>query len=175
MERLPLDTSRIPGSRIVKGAIFSLVSPTPTKNAILIAKSLSALNLLGLSNDCDDSELVKYLGGNDVIPGSQPAAHVYCGFQFGSFAGQLGDGATMYLGEVINPVSGERLELQLKGAGKTPFSRTADGRKVLRSSVREFLCSEAMHFLGVPTTRAATCVTSDSTVERDPVMNNTIV
>ncbi|CAM9848078.1 unnamed protein product, partial [Phaeothamnion confervicola] len=93
-------------------------------------------------------------------------AHCYCGHQFGSFAGQLGDGAAIYLGEVVNR-AGERWELQLKGAGLTPFSRTADGRKVLRSSLREFLCSEAMHYLGVPTTRAGTVVTSDSRVARD--------
>lgn len=173
LELLPFDGSLIPKSRQVEGAIFSLVDPTPVENPVLIAKSRSALELLGLKNYGHDSNLAKYLSGNDIIPGSRPAAHVYCGFQFGSFAGQLGDGATMYLGEIINPETGKRWELQLKGAGKTPFSRTADGRKVLRSSVREFLGSEAMHFLNIPTTRAATCVTSDSTVERDPVNNNT--
>ena len=87
--------------------------------------------------------------------------------RFGSFAGQLGDGAAMYLGEIVNDESGQRWEIQLKGAGKTPYSRMADGRKVLRSTVREFLCSEAIHFLGIPTTRAGTCVTSDSYVIRD--------
>ena len=75
------------------------------------------------------------------IPGTDPAAHCYCGHQFGYFAGQLGDGAAMYLGEVINN-RGERWEMQLKGAGLTPYSRTAYGRKVLRSTLREFLCSE---------------------------------
>lgn len=79
----------------------------------------------------------------------------------------MGDGAAMYLGEVVLP-SNKRFELQLKGSGPTPYSRTADGRKVLRSSIREFLCSEAMHYLHIPTTRAATCITSDSTVRRDP-------
>jgi uncharacterized protein YdiU (UPF0061 family) len=74
----------------------------------------------------------------------------------------------MYLGEVINNTDQSRWELQIKGAGLTPFSRTADGRKVLRSSIREFLCSEAMHFLNIPTTRAGSVVMSDSTVERDP-------
>ena len=73
--------------------------------------------------------------------------HCYCGHQFGQFAGQLGDGATMYIGEIVNQ-AGERWEMQFKGAGKTPFSRSADGRKVLRSSIREFLCSEAMYHLG---------------------------
>jgi uncharacterized protein YdiU (UPF0061 family) len=117
-----------------------------------------------------------------LLPGSEPAAHCYCGHQFGAFSGQLGDGATMYLGEVLAAQESEegaeaetegkgrpvrRTELQFKGAGKTPYSRTADGRKVLRSSIREFLCSELMHALGVPTTRAATVVTSDTRVERD--------
>jgi len=172
LKLLPLDSSNISNPRQVEGAIFSLIDPTPVDTPILIAKSRSALELLGLKDYDNDSDLAKYLSGNVIIPGSRPAAHVYCGFQFGSFAGQLGDGATMYLGEVINPETGKRWELQLKGAGKTPFSRSADGRKVLRSSVREFLASEAMHFLNIPTTRAATCVTSDSTVERDPVSKN---
>lgn len=84
----------------------------------------------------------------------------------GSFAGQLGDGAAIYLGEIVNS-KGEHWELQLKGAGKTPYSRFSDGRKVLRSSIREFLCSEAMHGLGIPTTRAATCIVGEDTVIRD--------
>ena len=169
LEVLPVDCSNVLGSRSVKGAIFSTVVPTPVKNPILIAKSSTALNVLGIDSEISEPELAEYLGGNLQIPGGRSAAQVYCGFQFGSFAGQLGDGAAIYLGEIINPTSGERWELQLKGAGKTPFSRTADGRKVLRSSVREFLCSEGMYFLNIPTTRAATCVTSDTTVERDPV------
>ena len=90
--------------------------------------------------------MADYLCGNKHIPNAEYAAHCYCGHQFGQFAGQLGDGATMYIGEVVNSRN-ERWEIQFKGAGKTPFSRTADGRKVLRSSIREFLCSEAMHHL----------------------------
>uniref|UniRef100_A0A3B4AR62 Selenoprotein O n=1 Tax=Periophthalmus magnuspinnatus TaxID=409849 RepID=A0A3B4AR62_9GOBI len=111
------------------------------------------------------------------MPGSEPAAHCYCGHQFGQFAGQLGDGAACYLGEVKVPPGQNpdlllenpsgRWEIQVKGAGLTPYSRQADGRKVLRSSIREFLCSEAMFFLGVPTTRAGSVVTSDSMVLRD--------
>lgn len=88
----------------------------------------------------------------------------------GEFAGQLGDGAAIYLGEIINSKN-EHWELQLKGAGKTPYSRDADGRKVLRSSLREFLCSEAMHNLGIPTTRAMTCIVGDDKVERDMFYN----
>src|SRR3712207_7582272 len=91
----------------------------------------------------------------------QPYAACYGGHQFGHWAGQLGDGRAITLGEVVN-ARGERWELQLKGAGPTPYSRRADGRAVLRSSVREFLCSEAMHHLGVPTTRALSVVTTRS-------------
>jgi uncharacterized protein YdiU (UPF0061 family) len=106
------------------------------------------------------------LAGNRLVPGMQPYAACYGGHQFGSWAGQLGDGRAITLGETIN-ARGERFELQLKGAGPTPYSRTADGRAVMRSSVREFLCSEAMHHLGVPTTRAlALCATGEQ-VMRD--------
>src|SRR5690606_3381217 len=95
-----------------------------------------------------------------------PYAAAYGGHQFGTWAGQLGDGRAITLGEAIAP-DGQRLELQLKGAGPTPYRRRADGRAVLRSSVREFLCSEAMHHLGVPTTRALSLVATGEQVLRD--------
>src|SRR6201998_3828017 len=104
--------------------------------------------------------------GNTLVDGMQPYAASYGGHQFGQWAGQLGDGRAITLGETIN-AAGERWELQLKGAGKTPYSRSADGRAVLRSSIREFLCSEAMHHLGVPTTRALTVIGSDQAVRRE--------
>mmetsp|Transcript_59344 Transcript_59344/g.190940 ORF Transcript_59344/g.190940 Transcript_59344/m.190940 type:complete len:648 (+) Transcript_59344:56-1999(+) len=170
LARLPVDPE---GRNFVResvpGACWSRVRPTPLRNPRLVVHSPGALELLGLAEAelaGKEEELAVYLGGCEVLPGADPAAHCYCGHQFGSFSGQLGDGATMYLGEVINP-AGERWELQFKGAGKTPYSRKADGRKVLRSSVREFLCSEAMHHLGVPTTRAGTCVVGDDMVVRD--------
>jgi uncharacterized protein YdiU (UPF0061 family) len=172
VETLPISTDIGGRPRQTPNVIFSLVDASPVEEPDLIAVSRSALvDLLCVkppSNSVEEAHFAEYCSGNKPIPGSRPAAHCYCGHQFGNFAGQLGDGATMYLGEVINAKSGERQELQLKGAGKTPYSRTADGRKVLRSSVREFLCSEAVHFLNIPTTRAATCVTSSSTVQRDP-------
>ena len=176
---LPVDKETRNFPRQVQNAISSRCQPTPVKTPDLIACSVDALNLLGV-NVADSQEaatpaslsdeakklLEEYFSGNKIFPGSDTSAHVYCGHQFGNFAGQLGDGAAISLGEIL---SGEqRWELQLKGAGLTPFSRTADGRKVLRSSVREFLCSEAMHYLHIPTTRAATLVTSTSTVQRDP-------
>jgi len=152
----------------VTGALFSKVLPTPLKNPKIVAISPSALELLDLDVEqaMQFRYFADYLCGNKLFPGSEPAAHCYCGHQFGHFAGQLGDGRAMYLGEVVNHL-GERWEMQLKGAGKTPYSRTADGRAVLRSSIREFLCSEAMYHLGIPTTRAGSCVTSETTVIRD--------
>ncbi len=108
---------------------------------------------------------IEILGGNRLAPTMRPYAARYGGHQFGHWAGQLGDGRAITLGELIP--QGERWELQLKGAGPTPYSRTADGRAVLRSSVREFLCSEAMHFLGVPTTRALSLVATGDVVVRD--------
>lgn len=95
-----------------------------------------------------------------------PYAQCYGGHQFGMWAGQLGDGRAISLGEVLNSKL-ERWELQLKGSGKTPYSRFADGLAVLRSSIREFLCSEAMHYLGIPTTRALCLVTTGKYVTRD--------
>lgn len=163
-------------SREVRGAHFVRVAPTPLESPKLVALSEEALELLGIEvaaeedRKVQDAVLESIFSGNQLPEGAEPAAHCYCGHQFGRFAGQLGDGAAMYLGEVVNE-RGERWELQLKGAGLTPFSRQADGRKVLRSSIREFLCSEAMYHLGIPTTRAATLVTSESTVLRD-VLND---
>ncbi|KAJ1161850.1 hypothetical protein NDU88_002331 [Pleurodeles waltl] len=153
--------------RQVRGACFSRVRPSPLERPQVVALSAPALALLGLEAAVlQEEEAALYLSGCRLPPGAEPAAHCYCGHQFGSFAGQLGDGAAMYLGEVLGP-QGDRWEIQLKGAGLTPYSRQADGRKVLRSSIREFLCSEAMFHLGIPTTRAGSCVTSDSTVVRD--------
>ncbi|KAM9352166.1 selenoprotein O1 [Symphorus nematophorus] len=179
LRKLPLDPSEEPGVRQVKGACFSRVKTTPLTHPRFVAVSHAALALLGLNGDevMNDPLGPEYLSGSKVMPGSEPAAHCYCGHQFGQFAGQLGDGAACYLGEVKVPPDQDpellrenpsgRWEIQVKGAGLTPYSRQADGRKVLRSSIREFLCSEVMFFLGVPTTRAGSIVTSDSKVIRD--------
>ena len=122
IKSLPVETK--PGpivSRQVPNAIFAIVEPTSCTAPQLMSFSEEALALLGLDPvTCGKSEasrkaLAEYLSGNAIIPGSRPAAHCYCGHQFGSFAGQLGDGATMYLGEVIHPLTGQRWELQLKG------------------------------------------------------------
>lgn len=171
LRSLPIDPNEKIYPREVKGACFSRVKPTSVKNPRMVVFSEQAMSLLDLTKEqLERNDAAEYFSGNKQIPGTDPAAHCYCGHQFGAFSGQLGDGATMYLGEVVNK-NGERWEIQFKGAGLTPYSRTADGRKVLRSSLREFLCSEAMYHLGIPTTRAGTCVTSDSTVIRDIFYN----
>ena len=145
---------------------FSRVNPAPVSNPKLLIYS-DALQLLDLNlKEVDRPEFTEYFSGNKILPGSEPAAHCYCGHQFGIFAGQLGDGRAIYLGEIINHKK-ERWELQLKGSGQTPYSRDGDGRAVLRSSIREFLCSEAMFHLGIPTTRAGTIILSDTNVIRD--------
>ena len=167
LRSLPIDSVANNYVRSVAGACFSKVKPTPVDKPSVVVVSQAALDLLDLpKSETQRDDFAEYFCGNKLLPGSDPAAHCYCGHQFGYFSGQLGDGATMYLGEVINKKD-ERWEIQLKGSGKTPYSRTADGRKVLRSTIREFLCSEAIHHLGIPTTRAGTCVTSESTVIRD--------
>jgi uncharacterized protein YdiU (UPF0061 family) len=167
LRELPVDPERRNFTREVRGACFSLVEPTPVKNPQLVCYSPDVLRWIELDEaETRRPDFAEYFSGNKLLPGARPAAHCYCGHQFGHFSGQLGDGATMYLGEIMTS-TGERVEIQFKGAGQTPYSRRADGRKVLRSSIREFLCSEAHHYLGIPTTRAGTIVTSDSRVTRD--------
>ncbi|KAI3366948.1 hypothetical protein L3Q82_009596 [Scortum barcoo] len=173
LKRLPVEDSADTRSRTVPGACFFRIRALqPLVRPTLVAQSESALALLGLSvqDVLTDPLSPEYLSGSRLLPGSEPAAHCYSGHQFGLFTGQLGDGAVMYLGEVESAAHG-RWEIQAKGAGVTPFSRDGDGRKVLRSSIREFLCSEAMAALGIPSTRAATLVTSDLYVSRDPLNN----
>ena len=150
--------------RQAPGASYTRVEPTPVAAPRLLAWSEGLAGYLGI--EPPSPEAVQVLGGNRVLPGMKPYAARYAGHQFGSWAGQLGDGRAITLGEVI-ATDGSRQELQLKGAGRTPYSRTADGRAVLRSSLREFLCSEAMHWLGVPTTRALSLVATGEAVIRD--------
>jgi len=153
--------------RQVRNAAWSKVEPTPVAAPRLLAHSRGMATELGFSEaDAASPEFAQVFSGNALLPGMQPFATNYGGHQFGHWAGQLGDGRAISLGEAIAP-SGRRWELQLKGAGPTPYSRTADGRAVLRSSIREFLCSEAMHHLGIPTTRALSLVGTGEMVERD--------
>src|SRR5690606_4691893 len=107
-------------------------------------------------------------GGSLLVPGMEPLALLYAGHQFGVYVPQLGDGRAILLGEVVSEQGG-RWDLHLKGAGRTPFSRDGDGRAVLRSTIREYLCSEAMHALGIPTTRALSIVGSREPVYREQI------
>ena len=164
---LPADPSTVNRPRQVHNACYSWVKPTPVSAPRLLAWSEDMGNLLGISRPAAVvSAAVEVLAGNRLLPGIRPFAACYGGHQFGQWAGQLGDGRAISLAEVISP-AGQRWELQLKGAGPTPYSRRADGRAVLRSSLREFLCSEAMHHLGIPTTRALSLVTTGDGVVRD--------
>lgn len=164
---LPGDPDPRNAIRQVHGACWSDVLPTPVAAPRLLAHSREMAALLELDEaDLRTPEMAAVLGGNALLPGMQPYATCYGGHQFGHWAGQLGDGRAIALGEAVNR-AGQRWELQLKGAGPTPYSRRADGRAVLRSSIREFLCSEAMHHLGVPTTRALSLVATGDAVLRD--------
>lgn len=166
LRELPGDNETENFTRQVPNALWSLVNPTPVRAPRLLAYSPEVADMLGLSKtDMQDPAILNALSGNALLPGMQSYATRYGGHQFGNWAGQLGDGRAILLGELIN--HGKRYELQLKGAGATPYSRRADGRAVLRSSLREYLCSEAMHHLGVPTTRALSLVTSGEQVVRD--------
>ena len=163
---LPGDANTAKHSRQVHGAFWSRVAPTPVAAPKLIAHSSEVASMLGLREaDMHSPEMIAALSGNGALPGMETYATVYGGHQFGNWAGQLGDGRAILLGEAVT--SNGRFEMQLKGAGRTPFSRGADGRAVLRSSIREYLCSEAMHHLGVPTTRALSLVLTGDQVERD--------
>ena len=152
--------------RQVKDAFFSFTSPTPTKETRLLAWSEDMARKFNLSQPELESEDTDILGGQKVLTSMKPYAACYGGHQFGHWAGQLGDGRAITLGE-MHDSDGRSWELQLKGAGLTPYSRTADGRAVLRSSIREFITSEAMFHLNVPTTRALSLVSTGDQVMRD--------
>ena len=150
------------------GSDFSTrLQPSPLPAPYWVGTSASTAELLGLASHWLASpEGAAAFTGNTPITGTQPLASVYSGHQFGVWAGQLGDGRAILLGEVASPAAGG-LEVQFKGAGRTPYSRMGDGRAVLRSSIREFLCSEAMHGLGIPTTRALCVLGADHPVYRE--------
>jgi uncharacterized protein YdiU (UPF0061 family) len=158
------------GSRQVPGYHYSRVTPTPVREPKLLAWSDELGDYLGLAKPVERGAAAAILGGNILLPSMKPFAARYGGHQFGNWAGQLGDGRAISLGQVA-ATDGSRQEIQLKGAGPTPYSRRADGRAVLRSSVREFLCSEAMYYLGVPTTRALSLVETGDEVVRDMFYN----
>ena len=164
---LPADQETRNQRRQVINACFSQVRPTKVASPSLVTYSKEVAKLLDLTEEtCESEQFAQVFTGNLLLPQMDPHATCYGGHQFGTWAGQLGDGRAINLGEVINQ-KGKRWILQLKGAGPTPYSRNADGLAVLRSSVREFLCSEAMYHLGVPTTRALSLTLTGEQVIRD--------
>ncbi len=164
VDTFPGDDSGSTHARQTPGVLYSKALPTPVAKPELVAWSAELAESLGIAEPGPDD--IQILGGNLVTPTMYPYAACYAGHQFGTWAGQLGDGRAITLGEWETP-QGNNWELQLKGAGPTAYSRRADGRAVLRSSVREYLMSEAMHYLGVPTTRALALITTGDKVARD--------
>ncbi len=151
---------------------FTSLPPTPLSQPAWAARNHALLRELGWPQALLDEHLPAF-AGNALLPGSEPLATVYSGHQFGVWAGQLGDGRALWLGEADSALGPQ--EIQLKGAGRTPYSRMGDGRAVLRSSIREYLCSEAMYGLGIPTTRALCLVTSPQPVVREEVETAAVV
>ena len=165
-QELPCDNVEENHVRQVNDAVFSRLDTARAPSPTMVSYSKEVGALIGLSpKELESNEFLEVFAGNQRLEGMDVHATCYGGHQFGNWAGQLGDGRAINLGEIIH--QDNRLMLQLKGAGPTPYSRTADGLAVLRSSLREYLCSEAMYHLGVPTTRALSLITSGSNVVRD--------
>ncbi len=157
------------------GSFYTRLAPTPLPDPYFVAASAAAARLIGLDPQAlREPSTIDALAGSAIVAGSDPLAAVYSGHQFGVYVPQLGDGRALLLGGVRG-ADGDLWELQLKGAGKTPYSRMGDGRAVLRSSIREFLCSEAMGALGIPTTRALAVMGSDLPVFRETVETAAVV
>jgi len=167
---LPADSNETNEVRQVSNALFSYVNPTKPSNPKLIHASQEVAESVGISLDeIKSASFLNVFSGKEILPETRPFAMCYAGHQFGNWAGQLGDGRAINLTEVTH--NDESFMLQLKGAGRTPYSRTADGLAVLRSSVREYLCAEAMYHLGVPTTRSLSLMLSGDQVLRDMLYN----
>jgi len=172
LEELPFENTyaRLPE------VFYSRLVPTPfAKPPYLVSFNPPAAELIDLYPDeAKRPEFVEYFSGSRLLPGSEPLAMLYSGHQFGHYVSRLGDGRAILLGEVRNR-AGEKWDLHLKGAGQTPYSRDGDGRAVLRSTIREYLCSEAMHGLGIPSTRALCIVGSDEEVLREKVETGAVL
>ncbi len=155
-------------------SFYTRLQPQALPAPYWISRNQAVARELGLEQNWFESKTaLDAFTGNSVLPGTDPLASVYSGHQFGQWAGQLGDGRAILLGELETPHG--NAEIQLKGAGKTPYSRMGDGRAVLRSSIREYLCSEAMHGLGIPTTRALCLTGSDAKVVREEIETAAVV
>jgi serine/tyrosine/threonine adenylyltransferase len=155
-------------------AFYTRLQPQPLPNPVWISRNEALAREMGLHEAWFSSQTaLTTFTGNSVPAGAAPLASVYSGHQFGVWAGQLGDGRAILLGDMETPDGS--VEVQLKGSGRTPYSRMGDGRAVLRSSIREFLCSEAMHGLGIPTTRALCVTGSDAKVRREEIETAAVV
>src|SRR5690606_32550154 len=153
---------------------YTRLAPRPVRNPWLVHANADVARLIGLDPAVlQTPEFLDVFAGNKPLPGGDPLAAVYSGHQFGVWAGQLGDGRALLLGEVVGPNG--NFELQLKGSGLTPYSRMGDGRAVMRSSVREYLASAAMHGLGIPTTHALSLVGADDPVRRETIETAAVV
>ena len=172
LETLPFTNS----FATLPAAFYARVQPTPLeKPAQLIHLNTAAAELLDLNPDiADDPGFADLFSGKHIPAGADPIAMPYAGHQFGHYVAQLGDGRAIMLGETTNQ-HGEKWEIQLKGSGQTPWSRGGDGRAVLRSPIREYLCSEAMHGLGIPTTRALCITGSADEVYREQIETAAII
>jgi uncharacterized protein YdiU (UPF0061 family) len=169
-QKLPADPNTENRVRQVYNAAFSYVTPRVPSKPTLIHVSPQMIEAIGLNEvDAKSEQFLNVFSGKEIYPKTNPYAMTYAGHQFGNWAGQLGDGRAINLFEVNH--NNRQWALQLKGAGKTPYSRGADGLAVLRSSIREYLCSEAMFYLGVPTTRALSLVLTGDEVLRDMLYN----
>ena len=176
MKLLTLDNLRI-DNRFARlpSEYFSRVTPTPLPSPKLLHFNADAAALIDLDPaQALRPEFAEIFSGSRALPGAEPLSMLYAGHQFGSWVSQLGDGRAILLAQVRNSKS-ESWDLQLKGAGPTPYSRGSDGRAVLRSTVREYLCSEAMHGLGIPTTRALSIVISPQPVRRETMETAAVV
>jgi len=165
LHALPFDNTyaRLPES------FHARVQPTPLAGPYRVSVNPQAAELIDLDPaELTNPQLAEYLAGARPLPGSEPVAMLYAGHQFGRYVPQLGDGRAILLGQVRNK-AGQPWDLQLKGAGQTPFSRDGDGRAVLRSTIREYLCAEAMHGLGIPTTRSLGMVAGSEEVYREQI------
>ena len=169
-KELPADPVPDNSRRQVHKACYSFVKPRKTFKPQIISTAAEVADFLGIDlADLKSDYFRDIFTGNQLLPETKPYAMCYGGHQFGHWAGQLGDGRAINLAEVVH--DDQRWALQLKGSGETPYSRTADGLAVLRSSIREYLCSEAMFHLGVPTTRALSLALTGDEVLRDMMYN----
>ncbi|MGB5439238.1 MAG: YdiU family protein [Gammaproteobacteria bacterium] len=172
LETLPFSNS----FATLPAAFYARVQPTPLeKPAKLIHFNTAAAELLNLDPDvANHPDFADHFSGMQLLPGMEPIAMLYAGHQFGHYVSQLGDGRAIMLGETTNQ-HGEKWEIQLKGSGQTPWSRDGDGRAVLRSTIREYLCSEALYGLGIPTTRALCITGSEDEVYREQIETAAII